>query len=58
LLAIKSGAFEYDDLVAQATELKEELPELYQKADLMDEPDLEKIEQVLVKMREVYYGEK
>lgn len=56
LLAIKEGKFEYDELVQKATALKEELPLLYQKSGLKDEPDVEMIDQLLIKMREVYYG--
>jgi uncharacterized protein len=57
LLAIKEGKFEYDELVAKATALKDELPLLYQQAALIDVPDIELIERMLIKMREVYYGE-
>ncbi len=57
LLAIKEGKFEYDDLVQQATALKDELPMLYQQSGLMDAPDVELIDKLLIKMREVCYGE-
>lgn len=57
LLSIKEGKFEYDELVEKETKLKDELPELYEQADLIDEPDLKMIEETLIKMREVYYGE-
>jgi uncharacterized protein len=56
LLAIKEGKFEYDDLVERATALKDELPLLYQNSGLMDEPDMKLIDEVLIKMRELYYG--
>ncbi len=56
LLSIKDGKFEYDDLVQQAEEIKEGLPLLYKKSELMDEPDMEKVDALLIKMREVYYG--
>jgi uncharacterized protein len=56
LLAIKEGQFEYDDLVQKAEALKDELPLLYQKANLIDEPDVKMIDELLIKMREVYYG--
>jgi uncharacterized protein len=55
LLAIKEGKFEYDDLVEQAEEMKEELPLLYEKSGLMDEPDMEKVDDLLIKMRNEYY---
>lgn len=56
-LSIKEGKFEYDELVEKATRLKEELPGLYEQADLIDEPDLKMIEETLIKIREVYYRE-
>lgn len=55
LLSIKEGKFEYDELVRQADALKEELPLLYRQSDLKDEPDVETINELLVKMREEYY---
>jgi uncharacterized protein len=55
LLAIKEGKFEYDDLVKQAEEIKEDLPMLYEKSVLMDEPDMEKVDELLIKMRNEYY---
>lgn len=55
LLAIKEGKFEYDELVQKAETLKDELPLLYQQSDLKDEPDMERINELLIKMREVYY---
>jgi predicted nucleotidyltransferase len=55
LLAIKEGKFEYDELVQKAEALKDELPLLYQQSDLKDEPDAERINVLLIKMREVYY---
>ena len=57
LLAIKEGKFEYDELVQRATELKDELPLLYKKSGLIDEPDVEMIDSLLVKMRNKYYLE-
>jgi len=57
LLAIKEGKFEYEELVERATALKDELPLLYQQSDLQDLPNLEYVNELLVKMREQYYGE-
>jgi predicted nucleotidyltransferase len=56
LLSIKEGKFEYDELVQKATALKDELPLLYQQSKLQEEPDVESINELLIKMREVYYG--
>ena len=55
LLAIKEGKFEYDDLVKQAEKIKEGLPLLYVKSDLMDEPNIEEVDALLIKMRNKYY---
>ena len=55
LLSVKEGKFEYDDLLQKAEALKNELPVLYQESGLMDEPDIEKINRLLVEMREEYY---
>jgi uncharacterized protein len=57
LLDIKEGKFEYDELVQKAEALKDELPSLYEKSGLMNEPDIKLIDEILIKMREVYYGE-
>ena len=55
--AIKEGKYESDELVQKATALKDELPLLYQKSGLMDAPDVGMIDELLIKMREQYYGE-
>jgi uncharacterized protein len=57
LLAIKEGQFEYDDLVQKAEALKNELPLLYQNSGLKDEPDVKMIDELLIKMRELYYAD-
>ena len=55
LLSIKAGEFEYDYLVAKAEKLKEELPKFYQESNLPVEPNVENINDLLVKMREAFY---
>jgi uncharacterized protein len=55
LLAIKEGKYEYDDLVKQAEDMKEELPLLYEKSGLMDEPNIVEVDALLIKMRNDYY---
>jgi uncharacterized protein len=55
LLAIKNGMFEYDELVEKAEKMKNELPVLYQESNLMSEPDLVKVDRLLVTIREEYY---
>ena len=56
LFAIKEGKFEYDELVQKAQAMKEELPLLYQQSSLPDEPELDEVDELLIKMREEYYG--
>jgi uncharacterized protein len=55
LLSIKEGKYEYDELLQKAQELKDELPLLYQNAQLQEEPDVKKINELLIEMREEYY---
>ena len=57
LLSIKAGEFEYDELVEKAEKMKEALPALFANSNLPAEPDIEKINQILIKMRNEYYGE-
>lgn len=58
LLSVKEGKFEYDDLLTKAEALKDELPALYRDSDLPIEPDVKKIDALLVRMREDYYSER
>jgi uncharacterized protein len=55
LLNVKSGLYEYDDLVAQAETLKTELDELYLTSNLPEEPDSDMVNQLLISTREAYY---
>lgn len=55
LLNVKNGVYEYDELVQQAEEVKAELDDLYNSADLPEEPDFEKVNQLLVDVRKAYY---
>jgi len=56
LLSIKAGKFEYEELVAKAAAMKDELLLLDQQSTLADTPDEVLINKILIKMREVYYG--
>lgn len=56
LLEIKQGKYEYDELVAQAEALRNELPLEYHNSGLPDTPNVEKIDEMLVAMREKYYS--
>jgi len=55
LLSIKAGKFEYEELVQQAEALKDELPLLYGQSSLQELPDVERINGLLVEVREEYY---
>ena len=57
LLEIRSGAFSYEELVELANEKVYLIEELYEKANLPDQPDLVKVEGILVEMREKLYLE-
>jgi uncharacterized protein len=55
LLGVKAGNYEYEELLASAEEIIKELPELYSQSDLQDQPDIKRINELLVDMREEYY---
>lgn len=55
LLSIREGKYEYDELLAKAGALKNELPTLFRNSALPDTPDFEKINKLLIEMRESYY---
>lgn len=55
LLDIKNGKFEYDDLVLEAENLKNELEELFSKSKLIEKPDLEKVNQLVYELRNEFY---
>ena len=57
LLDIKQGKYEYDDLVQKAESLKNELPQLFQKSDLLIEPNIDSINNLLIEMRDGFYGQ-
>ena len=56
LLAIRRGEFEYEDLVARAEEKLAALEKLFLQSSLPEAPDLERINEVLVAMREEWYS--
>lgn len=56
LLSIKQGNFEYDELVAKAEELKNQLTTFYEHSALPDVPDIGRINEWLVNAREQYYS--
>jgi hypothetical protein len=57
LLSIKEGKYEYDELLAKAEALKNELPLLYKQSSLPEMPDVESINKLLIKTRKEYYKE-
>jgi hypothetical protein len=57
LLGIRSGKFEYNDLVKMANEKIIRIDELYDKSDLPDQPDSIQAEQLLVELRSRFYNE-
>jgi len=58
LLQIKAGAFEYAELLAIAEERITKMDALYAASDLPDEPDLERLNKVLVEVRREFYASK
>lgn len=56
LLDVKAGKYEYDELVEKATQIKEALPELYRQSSLQDKPDLQLINERLIRIRKLYYN--
>ncbi|MFK7784463.1 MAG: nucleotidyltransferase domain-containing protein [Crocinitomicaceae bacterium] len=58
LLDIKQGNFEYKELVETAEAKKQQLTEWYTSSDLPDEPNKNKIEQIMVEVRQAFYQSK
>ena len=56
LLDIKNGKFEYDTLVEKAEALHGELEELYEKSTLSELIDDEKMNELLIDIREEFYS--
>ncbi|NDV58412.1 DNA polymerase beta superfamily protein [Bacteroides sp. 519] len=55
LLNIKSGKMEYDDLLTMANEMMDNINHYAETSTLQDKPDMERIEKVLVEIREELY---
>lgn len=58
LLQIKAGAFEYDELLGKAEEMRMALAGLYSRAVLPEKPDPLLVNDILVSIRKEYYGDK
>lgn len=57
LLKIKQGDFEYDELVEQAEAKLKQVEQAYSNHKLPAQPDLNKINQLLIEVRMKFYGE-
>ncbi|MET0466178.1 MAG: nucleotidyltransferase domain-containing protein [Chitinophagaceae bacterium] len=57
LLSVKSGKFEYEELIAKAEELKAGLADKYRHSGLPDLPDREALNRLLVELRRYFYHE-
>lgn len=58
LLRVRSGEFEYDELLRMAEEKVERIEELYKQSYLPETPDVRKAEHILVQIRESFYVRK
>ena len=58
LLKIRSGAFQYEELVALANEKVYTIDALYEKSNLPEEPDINAAEELLIQLREEIYKNK
>lgn len=56
LLDIRSGKFDYDQLVEWAEERMARIDRLFEESALPEAPDVEQINRILVEMRETLYG--
>lgn len=56
LLDIRSGKFEYEQLVSWAEERMAQIDALYENSSLPEAPDVDKINRILIGMREELYG--
>ncbi|KGK31205.1 DNA polymerase beta superfamily protein [Cellulophaga sp. E6(2014)] len=55
LLAVKNAEFEYEELVAKAEKLRGELEIIFEKSSLMDRPDLNRVNEILIEIRAQFY---
>lgn len=55
LLKIRKGDFEYDELLKRAEAKIAEIEQLYAQSDLPEKPNIDKINQLLVEIREAWY---
>lgn len=58
LLNIKSGKYEYDELLKMANDKQEEMEKTFEKSDLQEKPNREQINKLTYRIREKFYTEK
>jgi hypothetical protein len=58
LLRIRAGEFEYEELMKMVDEKMEMIESAYQKSDLPEVPDIQKAEDLLINIREQFYGKR
>lgn len=58
LFRIKNAEFEYDDLINEAEKIKDNLEKQFKFSELQEEPDKEKVNNLLVDLRVKFYREK
>jgi hypothetical protein len=57
LLAVRRGEYLYEDLILRAEEKIAYINELYENCTLPELPDLEKIEDLILEVREQFYAQ-
>jgi hypothetical protein len=57
LLQIRSGAFDYQELLTQAEKRIAGMEEIYERSDLPEEPDLNRINETLIRVRRQVYAQ-
>jgi hypothetical protein len=55
LLRIRSGAFQYEELMAMVDEKVLRIEELYARSGLPETPDVDRAEKLLVRIRSAFY---
>jgi hypothetical protein len=57
LLAIRNGAWTYEELITQAEAMEKELDKLYEVSSLPNKPDYKAIDKLLINMTEEFLEE-
>ncbi len=57
LLQVKAGVFSYEELVNKAEQRLNEIDVIYQDSALPEQPDLKAINELLVNVRQAFYGQ-